>query len=450
MPRWRARSTSIARCCERRLDRLGAPDQGFVLRLLLHFDDRNVFARSPHVLRVLLQAYRLLRGRPHLSRPFSMRRVRRILLMRYDAIGDMLVTTPLIREIARNWPGLEIHVAADPRTFGLLETCPHVRSLIPHPIADLSGAETPRALHKLLRDHLWDLAPDLVIVPKPLDRKLVPPLAFATGARWIAGPVDPYIVRRRRVSYACFLDIRTDPHAVHCVEANLRILEALGGEVESAATQVWLTDGDRESARRLLGSLPGGGIPRLALAPGASTPERRWPPERLESIGRWWQNAHDGQVVLLGSAADREVCVRITTGLGASAVVDLSGKTTLRQAAAVLETCDLLVGMDSGPGHLAAAVDTPVVVVAHMPGAAPSRRFAPWMVPHRLVVPTPRSERCHPMCAFDRPHCIENVTVESVRVAVEELAEGRLGPASTPAGPGRRGEGLVSDPATPG
>ena len=395
--------------------------------------ERSPTLRFPQASRAILAAFLRVRGRRRKSASLRMRKLRRALVIRPDLIGDAILTTPLLRELARNWPELEIHVATRTANFNLLETCPHLQSLIAFDCRSRGSSAVARAALALWRSELWDLAPDLVLLPRwSTDLHLATPLGFATGG-WVVGhshadrqTAGPSISDR----YDCFLDLQlSTPDASHHVEGNLSVIEALGGEVDATTTQLWLTNLDRERARHLLNRAgPRGSRPRVALAPGASHPNRRWPVERLAALGQWLCSERHTDIVIVGSEEDREDGERLVRELPAGAVIDTCGRTTLRESAAVLEACRLLVGMDSAPSHLAAAVRTPVVMIAHRRVALPYR-FSPWIEPHRLVRPPPRSADPDPRCAHPDRHGIERVSVEAVKDAVGALFEApeRLG-----------------------
>ncbi|MEX2466416.1 MAG: glycosyltransferase family 9 protein [Gemmatimonadota bacterium] len=105
--------------------------------------------------------------------------------------------------------------------------------------------------------------------------------------------------------------------------------------------------------------LRGGGVGRLVgLFPGANAPARRWPTEGFEALARNRIERGD-RVVVIGGPGEREVTARVAAA--APGAVDLGGRTTIEDLAAVLSALDLLVTNDTGPMHLAGAVGTPTV-----------------------------------------------------------------------------------------
>jgi lipopolysaccharide heptosyltransferase II len=125
----------------------------------------------------------------------------------------------------------------------------------------------------------------------------------------------------------------------------------------------------------------------VALFPGANGASRRWPAEKFAALGR--SLAKRGyRVLVLGGPDDREVTAEVTErartadGLHDDTVLDLGGRTSLVELAGALAECHLLVTNDTGPMHLAAALDRPIVALE---GPADVRQTRPLADRVRLV-----------------------------------------------------------------
>ena len=104
------------------------------------------------------------------------------------------------------------------------------------------------------------------------------------------------------------------------------------------------------------------GSPLVAIAPGASFPHKMWPIERYISASQKLHQEYGCRFVVVGADADRPLGVRLADSLGTNCL-DVTGSTTVTQLAALLSRCWLFVGNDSGPAHVASAVDCPCVTV---------------------------------------------------------------------------------------
>lgn len=115
----------------------------------------------------------------------------------------------------------------------------------------------------------------------------------------------------------------------------------------------------RRLAARWRGELAGGSAARVVgLFPGANAPARRWPIERYAEVARV-RVEHGDRVVVIGGPGERDVTARVAAA--APGAVDLGGRTSMEDLAAVLSVLDILVTNDTGPMHLAGAVGTPTV-----------------------------------------------------------------------------------------
>ncbi len=169
--------------------------------------------------------------------------------------------------------------------------------------------------------------------------------------------------------------------------------------------------------------------PVVALFPGANGESRRWPTSRFAELAARLA-ARDREVLVLGGPGE-EVLTGEVAGSGAvkGSCTDLGGRTDLRQLAAVLSKCDVLVTNDTGPMHLAAALGRPLVALE---GPADVSQTRPLGSRVRLVgrfdlpcVPCvknscPRSGRGTVLPDADR-ECMRLITVDEVERAVEEL-----------------------------
>jgi len=169
-----------------------------------------------------------------------------------------------------------------------------------------------------------------------------------------------------------------------------------------------ISDGERE---RVAGLLSGRTRPWVALAPGAIYGRtKRWPASRFADLAARLQERHAAEIILTGSARDREACHAVEAAMTAS-VVNLAGRTDVGTAAALLAEMDLVVSNDSGAMHLAAAVGAPVVAIF---GSTNSDWTSPIGSRVRIVR---REEPCAPCYADDCEIgivCLERITSDEV------------------------------------
>jgi ADP-heptose:LPS heptosyltransferase len=354
-----------------------------------------------------------------------------ILVIRPDAIGDVVMTGPFLRELRRAYPKAKISLIVGPGTANLVETCPHIDRVLTNRVLTDRLPPLTRWWHPILRRfvglsfarrHLWPSRYDMAVVPRwgedHFDASI---LALLSGAPCRVG----YSARRptKNSAYDRFYTMVVNDRSVrHEVERNLHLLSELQTDVHDDALELWLSDEDRRFASQVLAS--SGAESFVALSPGAGSPRRIWPIERYVEVGRWLVD-RGARLVVVGGPGDEgrgEQLRRI-----GSQAIDLTNRATVRETAAVLAHCSLFCGNDSGPMHLAAAAGVPIVEVSCHPMSGDDlhpnspKRFGPWGVPNRVVQPETPIDDCAAGCRFEVPHCILNVRVDSVVAAIESL-----------------------------
>lgn len=348
---------------------------------------------------------------------------RNILVVRLDEIGDVVLTTPFLRELRNATPTAWISLVVKPSVLNLVDQCPYVDEVLPYRddrgMERFSFFERFRRAISAGRKHLWRRRYDVAIVPRwDIDLYDAIVLAYFSGARSRVG-----------YSHGDYLDrflshkLRNDS-LKHEVERNLEVLRSVGSHVGNQALEVWLAHEDRVFADNVVSRFASGSDgPIIAIAPGAGAPIRRWPRDRFAEVTAWLVSGFNARVVVVGGNQDGLFNVRQEY---VPSIVDMVGKTTLRQTAAILERSVLFIGNDSGPMHIAAAAAVPVVEISCHPITASTAhsnspaRFGPWGVAHRAIQPLPLPG-CSAGCRSHGPHCILEITVDQVKEAVRSL-----------------------------
>jgi lipopolysaccharide heptosyltransferase II len=220
------------------------------------------------------------------------------------------------------------------------------------------------------------------------------------------------------------------PHAgAHQIFHDLHLAAALGASPSPVAPFIPVSLEEAKQTGAELGiPLREGGAPVLGLVAGAEYgPAKRWPVENFIAAARELRRQTGCVWVLLGGPGDRAVAAEIERALAeggagatAGAVVNLAGKTSLRQLCGVMRLCRVVLTNDTGPMHLAAAVGTPVVALFGGTSPELTGPGLPGDPRHRLLrVPTPCSPCFVRECPVDH-RCLRGLTPE--RVAAEVRA----------------------------
>jgi ADP-heptose:LPS heptosyltransferase len=388
---------------------------------------------SPRTIAALASPLYRRRGRrPHADAP--VRDARSILVLRPDAIGDLILTSPFLRELRRSNPGAWITLAVDPRFRDLVELCPHVNEVLG---LDLSFCGRTVALGMVQRSlsmskrHLWPRRFDVALAPRwDVDLYHSAYAALFSGAAIRVGYSENVTELKREVNGgfdSLFTRTLDDRACKHEVEHNLDLLRAAGGTVENDRVELWLSEQDREIAGRALSSRGfASGDLLIALALGARDAKRVWPLSHFIELARTLQREQGARFVAVGGPEDRDRGSRLVRDLGADAT-SLAGELTLRQTAALFESTRLAITNDSGPMHLAAAAGAAVLEISCHPSTGDPchrnspARFHPWAKEYAVLRPSQPSEPCTSGCESAEAHCILGVSVEMAHEAAKGL-----------------------------
>jgi heptosyltransferase-2 len=353
-----------------------------------------------------------------------------ILLVELADIGDMALASALWREIRRLYPDARITLVVQSSVLNLVECCPYVDEVLTFNYRDYPGWKMTRVapLRWWIRSvrfaaaELWRLNIDHAIAPRwDADglQALGGILGYVAGARsrvgFIPSPADRARSKVTRGNARLFTAGPERPPVKHEMEFRMDILTSLGAPEGDATLEVWVSPADDAVAGALIGDR---GEMLVALAPGAAWDFRRWPAQHFAELGRWLQADCGANVLLLGSPADTALCNSIERELDPHRVVNTAGKITLRQMAALLQRCIAFVGNDSGPLHVATAAQVPAIGL-YGPGVY--KRFRPWGEKHEMIRLGLPCSPCPESCIFERPYCMEGITVEMAKASVRRL-----------------------------
>lgn len=339
----------------------------------------------------------------------------RIGLIKPSAFGDVVQTLPLLPVLHERFPRAQVSWVVRRELAGLLEGHPHLREIIP--FDRRGGWRGWRQLLRTLRRRRFDLVFDL----QGLLRTGL--MTWATRAPLRIG----LQTAREGAHHACHLLL---PDSGPLVPAHLRywrVAEALGLGERTRQTIVHVPRAENRWAERELAALH---RPLLAIHPGARWATKRWPVERFAVVAARAIRRYGFAALILGSRDERPVAGRLEYELRrfspAGTIANLSGKTTIKQLAALLQNAEVLLTNDSGPMHLAAGLNTPVLGVFT---CTDPRRSGPPGERHELVTTGLPCRNCYkkhcPLARGRKLACLNEVTLERVWSAFERLL-GRL------------------------
>lgn len=313
----------------------------------------------------------LLRARSDRAAPDWSRGRHRVLFLRHDRIGDMIVTTGVLRAIARSHPTIELDVLASPANAPVLRAAPWVHEVVVFDKKRLGGY---LATLRQLRRARYDAVVDCMVTAPSLTTLL---LMLASGARHRVG------IAGRGLESVLTIAVAPPPGPAekrrHLVEhlAQLAVPFGVDPARDDVHPEIPLTADERDEAERRWHAPPGS--PRVLVNVSSGTPHRRWPEDRfVAAIGAVREGWPAADVVLIGSPEEHNRAARIAAEAGVEHVPTRS----VRAAIALVATSDFVFSPDTSVVHAAGAFGKPTVA---MYLAGKTHLWVPYRTPTRMI-----------------------------------------------------------------
>ncbi len=276
-----------------------------------------------------------------------MKEIKKILIIRFSSLGDIVLTTPVIKAAKLKFPQAEVFFLTKSKFVALLENNPYLSGIIELEDGSLAGfLSTLRQIRKSNFDVVIDLHSNL--------RSIC--LRNLSGSRrWI---------RYNKRWWARFLLVyfkKVEVSPLHTVESYLNCLKKLGIPTAEKMPQLYLDVEGREFSDHFLKEV----LPEeilVGVVPGARWESKRWGEENFAGTIRIINGRIKVRFLLIGGKEDEELIGRLKCLIGHVSIVEAVGL-SLPEISALISKCRIVLTNDSGPMHMAAALGVPVVAI---------------------------------------------------------------------------------------
>lgn len=336
----------------------------------------------------------------------------RILIVRTDRIGDVLLSTPVIQALRRSFPKSYIAVMVRPYARDIVLGNPYLDEVI---VYDKYGRQ--RSICKSIL-FAWSLKKkkfDLALILHPTNRAHL--VTFLAGIRKRVG-------FNRNLSFLLTdkIEHKKQEGKKHELEYTLDIIRRLG--IDAEVRDIFMPI-RKDSEIYVEGLLTSSGAQKgdrmIALHPGASCLSKIWSAERFAQVADKLIDEFKVKVAVVAGPDDVDISKGLIN-LMRSSCIDATGKTTVSQLASLLRRCCLFISNDSGPVHIATAVGVPVVAIfgRKQPGLSP-RRWGPTGKNDIILHKDVGCDQCLAHRCQKGFACLQAVSVEEVVSAAGKL-----------------------------
>ena len=334
---------------------------------------------------------------------------KRILVVKLDHLGDVLLATPVFSNLRQAYPNAELHALTGAWSRVVLEKHPDVNKVLEYNSPAFSRTAEPTSLKQTFRlyrelrrqkyDLMIELRSDWRIVCFALLR--VTPKRLDRAALQVAN----------KLGFAQFT-------GTHETTRNLDVLRKANIPTPIQTTTFSVTTEDKKWASDFLATYQiNRERPLIAIHPGSPIPLKRWAPERYAELADWLIAQKRANILFVGVKEEIPIITEIQR-LMRAASNNIAGETTLTQLASILHTCNVFIGNDSGPMHLAAAVGIPTIGLY---GPGDPTRFGP-VGPKCQIIR--QKQDCPPCtgttCRFGKDGCMSKIQVADVIQTLED------------------------------
>ena len=331
------------------------------------------------------------------------------LVIQTSFLGDVVLTTPLIAELARRGP---VDVLATPQGASVLANNPGIRSVLRYDKRGTYGSALGlwQTIHTIRGRRPYDA----VYLAQGSFRSGL--LGMMTGAKERIG----FASSTGRLMYTKQLAYRPDRHHAERLWSLSMSACADPPTKDQIRPRLYPSDEDRRIVDALLRQAGNTDDPFVAVAPGSAWGTKRWP----YYVDLTRRLAEDYRVAVIGSQADSEIAGRITEALPAGAAINTVGQLSLLAAAELIGRAQAIVTNDSAPQHLASAMGTPTLTI--FGPTVPEFGFGPLAERHAIAGHDGLSCRpCHrngpQRCPLGHWRCMRELTIEHISSLLTEV-----------------------------
>lgn len=341
--------------------------------------------------------------------------IRKILVIRLDHIGDVVMTRPAIRTLHKKFPHAEIDLLTSAEAAPLFEHSREIHQVIVAKGAWFSRGATVGGMWKefwRLVTFLSKIGYDMAFDFRGDVRNILLMTCCQIPHRYGFGVTGGGFLLTENASY---------DRTIHQVLVNLSLLRSFHVPQDNKLLPFEYPR-ERSAAfwKEVDQAPPSTNLPRIAVHMGAGTPAKRWDIEDWRALFYQIDQQDLAQIILIGTETEKELLPDLK--IDTAHLIDLRGRTALADLPILFDVCDMYIGGDSGPAHIAAAQGLEIVLLAS--GTNDIRIWYPWTERLHIVQHEVPCAPCElTVCPVEGHPCMDLISVEQVFDAAERVLQ---------------------------
>jgi len=334
--------------------------------------------------------------------------MKKILIFKISALGDIILAVPSIRAIRKNFRNATIKVLVDYRFREILEKCPYIDEII---ACDLKSRDTGIGFLKLagrLRSEDFDLSVDFQNNRKS---HILSVLSMIP---------ERYGFDNRKCSFLINRKISLPKNVVGPVDQQALVLGLLGITGIEENLELWTDMVNEEWAKKYLQkiwTIKGQKLVGLSISASRKWETKNWGVSQLSELAEMLAREKNIRVILFGAEEDMQDAKKFLKKTDVK-VIDVVGKTTLAQCVSLMKKCDALVTGDSALMHMAAAINVPFVSIF---GPTSPERHLPPAEKYKVLYKRIKCSPCYKPTCSRKMECLKGIKPREVFDALMEL-----------------------------
>jgi heptosyltransferase-2 len=328
-----------------------------------------------------------------------------ILVIQTAFLGDAILATPLLKGLKELFPEADIDVLCLPQTEPIFRYNPNINKIL--------------TFDKRKRFKKWINFFKVVFKIRDRDYELGISIQSSMTSSFLM--ILGNIKVKHGFSRQKFLNMSVDHSKLkgdHKIDKILHLLIPFSSKEYDRQTEIFYSNKDSELIERIMGEVQTKKQYSIAVAPGSVWPTKKWPAENYMKLA-YLLTSRGCQVFLIGSAEDHTLCNEIKAN---SSAINMAGKLSILQSAALIEKCNLIVTNDSAPLHMANAVKTDVIAI--FGPTAPILGFYPYRENDVVIESDLKCRPCSThgsnCCPLGHFRCMHDISVDYVWKVVKD------------------------------